>query len=449
MNYFVITIVSILLFAVANKNYAKGMAFATFFLVSLPHCIRIELPGVLPEMTIHRIVILILFSIAIQKNILRKIQLNTPFFRLIILIFFSNLLSGIFSIDPGLSIKDLLATFFENFLLFIIIINTIHNKSDIINILISASLGLGAVALLTFFEYYEGVNYVTLLFPAHAAIDRTGAVIGSFQHQIHLGYIMAMIFPVSFLLILNSKKQSEKFLFFLLTTLQICSCYFSFSRGPWGLAILTGFILLFLSDKQTKKRLLALGLILSFALVFNPGVRTTIVEYLNTVLPHEGKEDASAEYRIILWKVAFAKTNESSERFLLGYGGQSTSLMDISSYFEKERGGQVMSQGFSSWDSAWASHLVQYGWVGLSLELILHLSIYKTLLEAIKKSRETKEGPLVVGVLTGCLVFSLGMLTVSMFSPQLKYLFWALVSSGIILGSNDKIRLRPILSKFN
>jgi hypothetical protein len=149
-------------------------------------------------------------------------------------------------------------------------------------------------------------------------------------------------------------------------------------------------------------------------------------------------QEPSAEYRKILWSVAFDKTNASPTRFLFGYGGLSTELMDISMYFGRQRGGQVMAQGFSSWDSAWAAQLVQYGWVGLALELILQITIYVKVLNAYKRVQEAEVKSLLAAVLSGCMVFTWGMLTVAMFSPQLVYLFWTLAGAGIITGLDSK-----------
>jgi O-antigen ligase len=194
---------------------------------------------------------------------------------------------------------------------------------------------------------------------------------------------------------------------------------------------------LLFGGKALRRTSITMSVILVVALIVRPGVRETLSDMLDSIFVLDGEQDASAEYRKLLWEVAWTKITVSPVKFLFGLGGGSTMLMDISGFFEAQRGGQVMEQGFSSWDNQWAANLVQFGIVGFVAETIFWLRALIMMTLVWHRGKNNDRDLLLFAVLVGCAVYLWAMLTVAMFSPQLRYLAAIFLACGVLLARSE------------
>jgi O-antigen ligase len=242
---------------------------------------------------------------------------------------------------------------------------------------------------------------------------------------------MAMGVPLALTLsaITADRKQSRKML--IRAVLFIAGGYFSMSRGPWlgiglslfGLAVLCGPLL--------RKRILFVTFLAAFVIVVRPGVRETIMNLYHATLDEDSAKGSSFNTRLELWPVAWAEIKKSPERVLLGYGPESTEGMDLSDYWFGKEGWSSSREkiGFTSWDSTYASYLIELGVVGLALAIVLLLRVVWTLFNRWRISGP-EDRIVVGGILISCMVFLFALTNVAMYAPQLKYLFWMLAAIG-------------------
>jgi hypothetical protein len=101
--------------------------------------------------------------------------------------------------------------------------------------------------------------------------------------------------------------------------------------------------------------------------------------------------------------------------------------MDLSDRFEY--GGSTYHTGFSSWDNNYACDLVEFGYVGLALEILFYgcvlLSLYRSVVRCPVEYRD-----IAAAFLAAAAVYALALTNVYMFSPQLKCLFLTLAILG-------------------
>lgn len=413
----------------ARKDYCAGVCWAVFFLVWMPHRVRIETGGVIPELTIHRVILLVLVGVGMSQGKWKGLREKVPLYGLLLAMFLSYAVSMVFAMSPSMAFKRLFAVVFENYLLYITIIVGVKAQQAE-KVLKSALLGLLFVALLSPLEYYKGLHVIGKFLPVKL---ESADSVSTFEDSIHFGFAMAMGLPFAVIFANRAKRFTEFCLYFGGIGMLLAACYFSSSRGALLGAILSVGMLLAMGGRSLRKMSYGMGLIIAIALVARPGVRETIYNQLSSVFVHNGEQEASAEYRKILWKVAWTKVTVSPITFLFGLGGASTMLLDISEFFGAGRGGQLMDQGFSSWDSQWAANLLQYGFSGFLIEVAIWLSVFRTLATTWFGNSDRDKDPLIFGALVGCAVYVWAMMTVAMFSPQLKFLVSAYFGCGILL----------------
>jgi len=166
------------------------------------------------------------------------------------------------------------------------------------------------------------------------------------------------------------------------------------------------------------------------------------VNLTNSTFESDTLKGASYEYRWILWRVAASEINVAPARLLFGYGGYSTEFMDLSRYFERQRGGTAAKIGHTSWDNQYAADLIEFGYVGLIAECVLYATILCHLINlwlgAVGPARAT------MGAITvSCGVFLFAMSNVYIFAPQLRFMFWILVAVAVNLQRQSIRQIQP------
>ncbi len=189
--------------------------------------------------------------------------------------------------------------------------------------------------------------------------------------------------------------------------------------------------LLMLGTMKIRKWVILMSVVGAIALLLRPGVWETIYGLGNSTLDPTSHRGKSYNYRWELWKVAFHEISKSPARFLFGHGGQTTDFMDLADMFDF--GGGTRKTGFTSWDSQYASDLMEFGVIGLLARIALYTQIMMALLKRWVRSGQEYRN-LAAGIFLGVSLYLFAQTNVAMFSPQLNYLFWALVAIGSKLG---------------
>ncbi len=420
-----ILIAAAIVFKVAQRSFSRGFCLAIALLVSLPPDLDIA-----TVFTVHRAILVVLALCWLRGPRRGAASGPMPFLRAVILILCAHAVSLLLSISPGLSLKDCLAFGTEVMLFYWMAGSALTTPESALGALRALVYGLAVVALITLGERYIGVDLPVILFSHfHYLNDRFQS---TYPHAILLGYAMAMGMPIALSLLDFAPSKWEKRVMMLIVILTAVACFLADSRGGWiGIAI-AGLISVLLGTKQTRKRCLWAFVFAIIIIAIKPGIRDTIVDrYTETFVIKGSYKEVSYSYRWKLWYVAFSEISQSPERFLFGYGGLSTQMMDLSRYFAREEGGTAVKIGFTSWDNNYASDLIEFGVVGLGIEIIIYALIIVCLLKNWRAAKGNMKG-ILAGLIAACLVYLFAGSNVYIFSVQLKFLFWTVVAIGCV-----------------
>lgn len=429
---FIVLILLILAFFLLNK-YEVGLSLSVFFLILLPQNLLIETPFNF-NLTIHRLILLLLFVVwRIKHKNAIKIQ-QAPFFSILIWLAIINSISLFFSKDFVFSLKTYLQFTVEITLFYIIVVTSIDSEDNAFRLLRYICYALTFVAILAVIERYTGFNPVDSFIPGY--VRRGGYrndVMATYPHRILLGAAMAMGWPIVFTL--SNIVEKRRLVSWASLIMILSACYFSFSRGPWIASLIAGLILFILSSSKLKGKIFIILFLIMLTMVIRPGIWDTMDSLAQETMDPYSLKGTSYQWRWELWRKAFAEVSKSPERAIFGYGpGTSEALnwRDKVSFL-----GGVMDD-FSSWDSHYATLLLETGFLGLGTFTILHLIVLKQMYFVWHKTRDETYKTILIGLIASVVVMLFMMLNVKIFAAQLNYLFWVLVAISITLGSIEK-----------
>jgi O-antigen ligase len=420
-------------FIVAQQSFSKGTCVAIALLVSLPPDLAIATFA-----TVHRVILAVLILLWFQRPRGGGVVGRMPFVSILVVILGSHIVSAMISVTPsdlmvpeprGSSLKDCIAFAMEILLFYKVVGSTLTTPAAGLAALRALVYGLAAVAVVTLIERYFRIILPVILFSQFRYLG--DGIQATYPHRILLGYAMAMGMPVALSLLDLAPTKRQKSWMWGVVFLTAVACFLADSRGGWmGMAI-GGVISLLLGTEQTRKRCLWVVLFALATLVIKPGVRDTIVDRYTETFDKSSYKGTSYSYRWKLWPIAWTEISKSPERLLFGYGGQSTQGMDLSKYFEHEQGGTAVKIGFTSWDNHYAADLIEYGVVGLALEIILYALILRHLFKRWLRAKGNVKGVL-GGLIAVCVIFFFAKSNVYIFSAQLNFVFWTVVVVGCL-----------------
>jgi len=433
---FCIFVLLVPLWVLLKRDFARGLAYAVFLCVLMPTFLRINISGGLPQLTIFRLVLIsVLFFWLRRRSEWRPIS-QIPLFPQLCLwsaVGFVSLL--LTSITFTTSLKRYLDFVLEIYLFYVLLATTIRTSDEAFLLLRAAWLGLTVVAVLAVLERYTNINPVYWLVSGEEGRHRD--IVATYQHRILLGAGMAMAFPLAFGFFNSAFAQAPRPRVLWISFLLFCAVsYFAQSRGPWLAAMLAGGVLMLRATRPTRQRLMVLGLVAMMALASRPGVWETLSDRVSATADSKSFKGGTMQYRLELWKVAWAQVTKSMQTFFFGYGpgcGSETEIDWTLSYRGQE-------YGISSWDNQLAYDLFQSGFLGLIASLILYgsalLFLYRAWVTADPANRD-----LVLTLFASALALVFMMTNVLIFAKQLYYLFWTLVATAPLLAR--KTTLQP------
>ncbi len=413
-----------------QKDISAGVHWVLGLLVFLPTWIKIE-TGI-AYLNVHRILILIAFVFLIRYRTPDCKPRPIPNLGLLLLFGLSQLVSVLLGTEFASGLKGITSYGIEVVLFYVIMSRFVQAETSIVPLLTSFCYGLGAVAVLAAVEKYRGVNMLgNIVPPSQVHPEQSNMITSTYSHRIMLGYAMVMGAALALPLSIFREGARPRRVMFAILLLLVAAAYFSTSRGPWlGLAIAV-LGLAALGGPSLRRKLLVTALLAAAVLIWRPGVRESISDRMLSTFVEDSVEADSYQTRWQLWDIAWTEIQKSPERLLFGYGPMSTEHMNLEHYFYGQEGwsSSVQALGYTSWDNNLACDLIELGVVGLALELALFATIMAQLLANYRVSLP-QQRILPAGIIVACLVFMFATTNVFIFSPQLKFLFWALVAIG-------------------
>ena len=413
-------------FRATRHGLAAGFPLAAALLGLLPGQLRIELPGSPMEITVHRVILVILLLRWIREPRLGAAPAVAGHTFVLGLLLGSRLLSDVLSVTPGPSLKDLFTFAIETVVYFHLARFALASAATQLATVRAVTVALLIVAGIAFVERYAGVS-LPLLVLANFKYCFDG-IQSTYPHRILLGYAMAMGTPLV-LVLLDAAAPARRRLWWLVLLALVAVCFLADSRGGWLGMVLAGTLSLAIGSRGTRLRCLALGALAAIILLLRPGIRETIVSRIVDTYATDTYKAVSYQYRWRLWQVAYSEIARSPQRTLFGYGGLSTEQMDLSEYFRSQEGGTTGKIGFTSWDNHYASDLIEFGFVGVGFELLLYAAF---LIHVVRRWRTAPRSarPLIGAALVSSIVFMFARTNVFIFGEPLKFLFWTIVALG-------------------
>jgi hypothetical protein len=410
-------------FIMMRRDFPRGFCAALTLFTMMPSTLHLEAGSF--ELTFQRILLGVVL-VCWAPWVIKQPKVAIPFKGLMIAWWISNLISLFVSIDPSLSLKWFLSFSTEMILFYMIVATTITNRELMMRAFHCLCASVAILAILGTIEYYTEVNVMLTLFKIDEIKDDLD-VVGCFRHRILFGVCMAMGFPLLLAAAHRAKGRRNQILMTGLVMMAIGACYFSNSRGPWFAAAAAGVIMYVLGTKQVRKSMHIFGVLVVLMLIFRPGVRDTLRDLCMSTFDEDSYRGKSYAYRKELWPVAKILAATSGTRTLFGHGGQTTETMDLYDMFQN--GGSTHHTGFSSWDNNYACDLVEFGYVGLGIEVALYVTVLWTLFRATRQVPEEYRD-IGAAFTAAAFVYAFSLTNVFMFSPQLKCFFMTVASLG-------------------
>lgn len=433
-----IAFISIILIRQYGKNYHKAVYLSIFLLLTLPKNMSIELTVSLPSITVHRVIILLMFInwvLNYDKKNKNKIQFKTH----IILILISTLISAFISENKLVSIKQYAYFLGEAIIFYVILVTSIKEEKRYENLIIAVSLGLTIVAILGFLERYTAFTY-SELFGSRLGYEFVGLVKGG-RKNIEVGYSHRILFGEAMVLgtfcglFLNTiTDKYKKRTCTIIILLNACAIYFCRSRGPWVAFILGNFIIAFTYYKPILKKVIYISTFALLVLLLNSGVRESITRLVSSTFDPSSVKGSSYDWRYKIAELAINEVNgaDSLSNSLFGYG-QGSHLFRTYPAIETSTG--VFLPAFS-WDNEYAVLFLEFGYIGFILIVSFYAKVlfkgYRTFIAGNKKD------PVILLSVILLVVIYFMKSNVKSFSPQLLYIEY--LSIGIIgMKINDRL----------
>jgi O-Antigen ligase len=410
-----------------RSGLEAALPFASFMLVLVP--IESSIPLGLFELTTQRLIIGLLLILYLTGNNVteRQIRLPMPLKFLILLHVCWCLVSTANSIVPLMSIKKSVSIIVEYYALYFIYWRTISKTETIHKILFAIVVAMIVCSVFGVFEAYGASNVLTF-FPKAGhhfftmEMEREVRVQSTFDHPILFGAALAMAIVIALYLVTVMQKSWQIILLWLGVILMAFNSYKTSSRGPWLDVILGCLLLVLFARGKLRKNILIIAMLAVVAMVVRPGIWATVVGIYDNSFDMNTSTGTSYEYRYALQHAVTSKLLQTPTRALWGYGLESFYDLQIEDDFLGK------PHLFLSCDSSWAELMIETGFVGLCIIVLILLK------PAWRAMRDYQILPapdryLSLMLLVNLLIFYFQMYSVGMYSwGQNGYMLWILIA---------------------
>jgi len=411
-----------------RSGLEAALPFASFMLILVP--IEASIPLGLFELTTQRLIVGLLLGLYLAGNSVteRQITLPMPLKGLILLHVCWCLLSTTNSIVPLMSVKKAISVIVEYYVLYFIYWRTISKTETVHKVLFAIVLAMIVCSVFGAFEAYGADNVLTLFpkaghhFDMLSETDREIRVQSTFDHPILFGAALAMAITITLYLVTVVHKSWQVVLLWFGIMLMFLNIYKTSSRGPW-LDVMLGCVLLVIFARgQMRKNILIIGVLAVAAMVIRPGIWATVKGIYDNSFDMNTSTGTSYEYRYALQHAVTDRLLQSPTRALWGYG--------LESFYDLQIVDDFLGKPhlFLSCDSSWAELMVETGFVGLGIIILILL---RPVWRALRDYQMLPESDryLSLMLLVNLLVFYFQMYSVAMYSwGQNGYMLWILIA---------------------
>jgi O-antigen ligase len=368
-------VVAILFYKSSQKGVENALPAFAFFAVLLPEECQIVIPGVigLPSQRLGIIVIFVCYLLFRRREEVPQKVSPVPLLALMFIHIVWCLISTANSVVPLTSLKKVFYVVFEYYALYYVFYKEISSTETIQRIVRGMVWAMVLSTIPGAIESYTGWQIISW-FPdagttfGYGNFDEARGIrtTSTFAHAILYGAALAMAIPLTMYVIANSKSVLKKVLLWAGLLLMFLCLYKTGSRGPW-IASMLGFIfVLFMTATRIRKYMVIIVLLCVTVLIVRPGVWETVRDYYDATVNPDNPMYSSYEYRYALRDVVKKAVSRSTERELWGYGMESFYFLHLTGPFlDKE------DHKFESCDSAWLETIVETGYVGLVIFVLL------------------------------------------------------------------------------
>ena len=272
------------LFQVPKLNY--NIQFAIFV-------ITIFLAALIPTMAVVVLVVLVFFSIITD----RKLKIPKPVFTdALIGLYLVNLIYG-YAISSSPDRLNILLVDFVFVAFYYAVRNIVVSKEKIINTVAFFSFSGFLVCIIAFLQYVLGVDSTQSWTDSDMFKDIGLRVYSTFQNPNVLGEYLLFLIPLTFAMVLISKKIFHKIIFGGIFFCSLMTIILTYSRGCWiGLIIGIIFFLAMLYNK-----ILVAGIFASpFSILVLPQ------SIINRFASIGNMNDSSTSYRVSIWNSTYS-----------------------------------------------------------------------------------------------------------------------------------------------
>jgi hypothetical protein len=412
----------------ARSGLEAALPFASFMLVLVP--IESSIPAGLFELTTQRLIVglLLVLYLTGNNNTERQVRVPMPLKALIVLHVCWCILSTTDSVVPLMSVKKAVSIIVEYYALYFIYWKSVTKTETVRKILFSIVLAVIVCSVFGAFEAYGAENVLAFFpraghhFDMLSETDREVRVQSTFDHPILFGAALAMAITIGLYLVTVVEKSWQVTLLWFGIMLMFLNIYKTSSRGPW-LDVMLGCLLLIIFGRgKIRKNILIIGVLALAAVVIRPGIWATVKGIYDNSFDMNTSTGTSYEYRYALQHAVTSRLLLSPTRALWGYGLESFYDLQIEDDFLGK------PHLFLSCDSSWAELMIETGFVGLGIIILI---LFKPAWRALRDYQilPAPDRYLSLMLLVNLLIFYFQMYSVGMYSwGQNGYILWILIA---------------------
>ena len=431
----IIAVTSVIYMAL-RKGLEQALPLAAFLFVIFPEEAKIPIPGLFDLTTQRLVVVALLVLCTISKVPKGSAPKKLPLAAGIITLASWWILSAATSVVFTVSIKYVLSQILDLFMIYYVYARFVTKTETVRNVLFGMVAGMMVCCVFGVLEVYAQWSVISL-FPE--MVHRSGAsgrvyvdmargvrAQSTFGHPILFGSALAMAIPMALYLVSNARKSARKVFLWIGLLLMFVCIYKTASRGPWLALALSLAALLTSSKTRLRKYLIVICLLTAVVLVARPGVWETIQnDYLST-MDKKSSQGESYQYRFALYELAAHELNKSAPRAIWGYGPESFFYLGIVGKFN----GRIMM--YESCDSSMAALLIETGYVGFIIAILLLYRALKLTYRAYRKL-PAPENAICMIFLVNIATFCFMMTNVAIFGwGQENIMFWIVTALAMV-----------------
>lgn len=383
-----------------------SFSFFLFFTFIIPH--EFWNNGILLLATVFYLIVSFIKSIY-NKNII-NLKDNIP--ASLIVFTFLALISFIFTYDFWDSLRIISLLMAGIFISFFIILN-FNDKKSLICLISLLFFSMVIASLYGIYHYKVGIA-VRLDFTDVLITTGFGRLYSTMDNPNNFAEFLIMLLPIGVALIISSKDDFKRLLYFILITPCFLALMYTSSRSAYLAIVISAGVFVLLSNKRLVPFFILIGILLI------PFIPTSIITRLQTI----GK-DTSSQFRLEIWKGSLQALRDN---WFYGIGAGPESFAKVFRTYVDDKTSSAMH----------SHNLFLQIWLEMGLAAIISfvIFIFNALKTCIVNSINSKDFKYYfAGMASGLLaIIVMSFVEYVWFYPRVMFTFWILI--GLIFAFN-------------